>query len=105
MWWRHRDFRPLKEIFKRDFSPVSDVGSPLRSSHEITPMAPYITVQVSKPEYPGTCLAVPESLDQATLPSSSVSVPSVTPVPDYFLRRLDDISSASRDINSCFPSS
>lgn len=80
---------------------MSDVGSPLRSSHEITPpMAPYITVQVSKPEYPGTCLAVPESLDQATLPSSSVSVPSVTPVPDYFLRRLDDISTASRDMNS-----
>lgn len=39
------------------------------------------------------------SLDQATLPSSGATKLSVTvtPVPGYFLRRLEDISAASED--------
>lgn len=38
-------------------------------------------------------------MDQATLPSSGAAKLSVTvtPVPDYFLRRLEDISAASED--------
>lgn len=98
-WWRRLEFfTPQRKIVKRDFSPVSGVGSPFHSTLE-TPVVPVITAQVSGPEHHVTCRVVPESLDQATLPSSGATYPSltVTPVPDYFLRRLDDISAASED--------
>lgn len=68
-------------------------------------MVPVISAEVSSPEHHGTCPVVPESLDQATLPSSGATNPSVTvtPVPDFFLRRLDDISTASGDVDlDCF---
>lgn len=103
MWWRLLGFlTPPRKIVKTDFSLVSEVGSPLRSTPEITPpVFPVISVQVSRPEHPDTCPAVSESLDQITLPSSSVANPSVTvtPVPDYLLRRLVDISAASGDMD------
>lgn len=62
-------------------------------------MVSVISAQVSRPEHHGICPVVPESLDQATLPSSGAAKLSVTvtPVPDYFLRCLEDISAASED--------
>lgn len=77
---------------------MSEDGSSSYSTLE-TPVVPVISAQVSRPENQVTCPVVPESLDQATLPSSGATNLSVTvtPVPDYFLRRLDDISAASGD--------
>lgn len=89
-----------KEDSKEILVPVSEVGSPSHSTLE-TPVVPVISAEVSSPEHHGTCPVVPESLDQVTLPSSGATNPSVTvtPVPDFFLRRLDDISTASGDVD------
>lgn len=91
-------FDPPRKILRRDSSPVSEFESPPHFTPE-TPVVPVISAQVSRPEHHDPCPVVPESLDQATLPSSGAvnSSVTVTPVPDYFLRRLEDISTASED--------